>query len=99
MERETCTSSATITARSARSIPPARSRRWPARGRGPPIDTTERETCSNCEQPPARNSAYLSRFCNIRQRLETGVSGLWLRRSRVFFGWEDRGHFDGAHLL
>jgi hypothetical protein len=41
-------------------------------------DTTQSATRRNGEQPPARESAYLSVFCNIRQRLETGIGGLWL---------------------
>jgi hypothetical protein len=46
-------------------------------------DTTEDATYRNVEQPPARKSAYLSRFCNMQQPLEAGVGGMWLRRSRV----------------
>src|SRR5918994_3346039 len=46
-------------------------------------DTTQNATRRNGEQPLARKSAYLSRFCNIEQRLETGVGGLWLRRAQV----------------
>src|SRR5215208_4959868 len=46
-------------------------------------DTTQTATHRNGGQPPAKRSAYMSRFCNVRQHLETGVSGLWLRRSRV----------------
>jgi hypothetical protein len=45
-------------------------------------DTTQSATPRNSRQPSAKKSAYLSRFCNIRQRLETGDIGLWLRRSR-----------------
>ena len=40
-------------------------------------------TRRNGEQPPVKKWAYLSRFCNILQRPETNVSGLWLRRARV----------------
>jgi hypothetical protein len=46
-------------------------------------DTTQSATPRNSERPPAKKSVYLSRFCNIWQRPETGVIGLWLRRSRV----------------
>jgi hypothetical protein len=46
-------------------------------------DTTQSATRRNGEQPPARESAYLSVFCNIGQPLEAGFGGLWLRRSRV----------------
>jgi len=46
-------------------------------------DTTQRATPRNSGQPRAREPAYLSRFCNLRQPLETGVGGLWLRRARV----------------
>jgi hypothetical protein len=46
-------------------------------------DTTQRATHRNSWQARAKKTAYLSQFCNIRQRLETGVSGLWLQRSRV----------------
>jgi hypothetical protein len=42
------------------------------------FDTTQSATCRNIGQPPAKISAYISGFCNIRQPLETGVSGLWL---------------------
>jgi hypothetical protein len=45
-------------------------------------DTTESATPRNNGQSQAKKSAYLSRLCNIRQRLETRVGGLWLRRSR-----------------
>jgi hypothetical protein len=41
-------------------------------------DTTQRATRRNVEQPSARKSAYLCWFCNVRQRLETVVGGLWL---------------------
>ena len=41
-------------------------------------DTTQSATRRNGGQPSAKKSAYLSRFCNIRQRLETGIGGLWL---------------------
>jgi hypothetical protein len=47
------------------------------------IDTTEGAPRSNRGQPPAKKTAYLSQFCNVRQHSETDVSGLWLRRSRV----------------
>ena len=47
------------------------------------FDTTQSAIRRNSEQPSARKSAYLKRFCNVWQRLETGDSGLWLRRSRV----------------
>jgi hypothetical protein len=40
-------------------------------------DTTEGATPRNSGQPPAKKSAYLSRFCNVRQHKETGVGGLW----------------------
>jgi hypothetical protein len=46
-------------------------------------DTTERAIRRNSEQPRAKKSAYLSRFCNLPQHSETGDSGLWLRRARV----------------
>ena len=46
-------------------------------------DTTQSATPRNVGQPLAKKSANLSQFCNIRQRLETGVGGLWLRRARV----------------
>ena len=46
-------------------------------------DTTGGATRSNGGQPSAKKSAYLSRFCNLRQRPETDDIGLWLRRSRV----------------
>jgi hypothetical protein len=55
---------------------------WPI-----PFDTTPDTTQSapprNSRQPRAKKSAYLSRFCNSGQPLETDVGGLWLRRSRV----------------
>jgi hypothetical protein len=41
-------------------------------------DTTQSATCSNLGQPPARKLAYLSRFCNTEQHLETDVGRLWL---------------------
>ena len=41
-------------------------------------DTTQRETRRKGEQLRAKKLAYLSRFCNIEQHLETGVCGLWL---------------------
>jgi len=44
-------------------------------------DTTQGAIRRNTGQRSAKKSAYLSRFCNIRQRLETRVGGLWLRRS------------------
>jgi hypothetical protein len=47
------------------------------------VDTTQGATRSNRRQPPAKKSAYVCRFCNIQQRLETDDIGLWLRRSRV----------------
>jgi hypothetical protein len=47
------------------------------------FDTTQSATRRNVGQPSAKKSAYLSRFCNTRQRLETGVSGLWLRRRGI----------------
>jgi len=46
-------------------------------------DTTQRAMRRNSGQPPAKKTAYLSRFCNVRQRSETDDIGLWLRRSRV----------------
>ena len=46
-------------------------------------DTTQSATRRNSRQPPARKRVYLSRFCNIRKHIETGIGGLWLRRSRV----------------
>ena len=46
------------------------------------FDTTQGATRRNSERPPAKKSAYISRFCNILQRPETHVGGLWLRRSR-----------------
>ena len=46
-------------------------------------DTTQRATRRNGGQLSARESAYLSGFCNIRQHPETPFEGLWLRRSRV----------------
>ena len=46
-------------------------------------DTTQSATGRNVRQPPAKKSAYLSRFCSVGQHSETGVGGLWLRRSRV----------------
>jgi hypothetical protein len=46
-------------------------------------DTTEGATRRNCGQLPAKKSAYLCRVCNIWQRPETGIGGLWLRRARV----------------
>ena len=33
--------------------------------------------------PLASGLAYLSRFCNLRQRPETDIVGSWLRRRRV----------------
>jgi hypothetical protein len=47
------------------------------------VDTTQGATRRNRRQPPAKKSAYVCRFCNIQQRLETDDIGLWLRRSRV----------------
>ena len=47
------------------------------------VDTTQGATRSDGEQPPANKSAYLNGFCNSRQRPETDVVGLWLRRARV----------------
>jgi hypothetical protein len=47
------------------------------------FDTTQSEIYRNLWQPPARKTAYLSRLCNVGQRLETGFGGLWLRRARV----------------
>jgi hypothetical protein len=47
------------------------------------LDTTEGATRRNRGQPRAKKSAYLSRFCNVRQRPETDDIGLWLRRARV----------------
>ena len=41
-------------------------------------DTTQRETRRKGEQLRGKKLAYLSRFCNIEQHLETGVCGLWL---------------------
>jgi hypothetical protein len=86
------------------------SREYPTRGSGlqvrsmrkpsPPDttpDTTQSATRRNCRQPPAQKSAYLSRFCNIRQHPETYDIGLWLRRSRVPLGLEFRGCPDRAH--
>jgi hypothetical protein len=46
-------------------------------------DTTQDATPRNGGRPRAKKTAYLSRFCNVRQHLETGFGGLWLRRSRV----------------
>ena len=46
-------------------------------------DTTQGATPRDAWQPPAKKSAYLSGLCNTRQRLETGVGGLWLRRAWV----------------
>src|SRR5829696_5081778 len=43
-------------------------------------DTTQGATRSNGGQPPAKEPAYLSRFCNLRQPVATDVVGLWLRR-------------------
>jgi hypothetical protein len=43
-------------------------------------DTTQGATRCNREQPRAKKAAQISRFCNLQQRLETGVGGLWLRR-------------------
>jgi hypothetical protein len=45
--------------------------------------TTQDATRSNRAQPSARESAYLSGFCNLGQRVATDVVGLWLQRSRV----------------
>jgi hypothetical protein len=42
-------------------------------------DTTQSATLRNPWQPPAKEKAYLSRFCNIWQHIETGFGGLWLR--------------------
>jgi len=42
------------------------------------FDTTQSATPRNVGQPLARISAYLSLFCNTRQRVETGMGGLWL---------------------
>jgi hypothetical protein len=47
------------------------------------FDTTQSATRRNSEQAPATKTLYISRFCNVRQHAETGVGGLWLRRSRV----------------
>jgi hypothetical protein len=41
-------------------------------------DTTQSATRRNGRLPPARKSAYLSRFCNVRHLLETDGGGLWL---------------------
>ena len=46
-------------------------------------DTTHSAIRRNGGQPPAKKSAYLSGFCNSRQRPETDDRGLWLRRARV----------------
>src|SRR5215207_2451369 len=46
-------------------------------------DTTQCATLRNSGQTPAMKSAYLSRFCNSGQHLETGFGGLWLRRSQA----------------
>jgi hypothetical protein len=46
-------------------------------------DTTQSATRRNGMQLRAKESAYISRFCNTEQPLETGVGGLWLRRMRV----------------
>jgi hypothetical protein len=46
-------------------------------------DITQGAIRRNSGQPRAKKSAYLSRFCNTRQHLETGIGGLWLRRARV----------------
>jgi hypothetical protein len=40
-----------------------------------PLSAQHPETVGN---PQQREQAYLSRFCNMQQHLETGVSGLWL---------------------
>ena len=58
-------------------------RRWLARPFDTTVDTTQHATRGNDVQPRATQSACLSRFCNIWQRLETHVGGLWLRRARV----------------
>jgi len=49
--------------------------------RGPTLfdttsDTTRRATRRNVRLPRATKTAYLSRYCNALQRLETNVSGL-----------------------
>ena len=41
-------------------------------------DTTQHATPRNDEQPPARKSTQVSRFCNFGPPLETGFGGLWL---------------------
>src|SRR5215207_11425406 len=46
-------------------------------------DTTQSATRRNTGQQPPKKTAYLRRFCNVGQHSETGVGGLWLRRSRV----------------
>src|SRR5215218_8150275 len=46
-------------------------------------DTTQSATRSNGGQPPARESAWISRYCNPQQPVATDVVRLWLRRSRV----------------
>jgi hypothetical protein len=48
-----------------------------------PFDTTQDATRRNSRQPSARKTAEISRFCNVRQHLEAGIGGLWLRRVRV----------------
>src|SRR4028118_1482377 len=46
-------------------------------------DTTQGAIRRNSGQPPAKKTAYLSQFCNVRQHSETDDIGLWLRGSRV----------------
>ncbi len=59
-----------------------------------PLDTTsdiiQDATRRNEEHPEAKKSAYLSRFCDLRQRQETRVCGLWLRRSAGPCHWTCR---------
>jgi hypothetical protein len=47
------------------------------------LDTTQSATRCDGGQPRAKKFAYIRRFCNFRQRPETDVFGLWLRRARV----------------
>jgi hypothetical protein len=47
------------------------------------FDTTQSATRRNSGKLSARKTAYVSLVCNIQQHVETGVGGLWLRRSRV----------------
>jgi hypothetical protein len=47
------------------------------------FDTAQSAIPRNSRQPRAKIRPYLSRFCNIQQPSETGVGGLWLRRSQA----------------